>query len=100
MLMSHEALGMEQPGLFHSEDESIEEDVGPFLRVRHRLSTLDIWFEDDNAVTHAFEVVNNKIMAAKGQRGKRIQDYLAQVEGSGYSMDGPIDEPTNFGEGF
>ena len=91
LLVSHSSLESKPPGLFHIEEDSKGDDLGPFLRVQQKHSSLDIWFEDEAAVSHAFDLINGKIMEAKGRRGKRIKDYLGQGEMSTYSLDRPVD---------
>ena len=90
LIVAHEGLGSDPPGLFLMEEPTTVDDVGPFLPVKHWRSSLDIWFEDERAVQHAFEMLKREVAASKGRRGTRIRQYLAQGEGSSYSLEAPM----------
>lgn len=89
--MSHSSLDNKPPSLFRIEKNIKEDDLGPFLRVKQVHSSLDIWFEDEAAVSHAFDLINSKIMEAKGRRGKQFTDYLCQGEWSKYPLERRVD---------
>ncbi len=84
LIVTHEGLDANPPGLFLFEESPKAEDEGSLLKVQQWQSSLDIWFEDNKAVTLAFNKVQESIAAAKIYRGERVQRYLAQDEGSGY----------------
>jgi hypothetical protein len=89
LLISHEGLGVDPPGMFLFDEAPKIGNIGPFLRVKQRRSSLDVWFEDDAVAQHALDVVNSKIASCKGRRGNHIRKYLAQGDASGYSLHSP-----------
>lgn len=85
LLVSHRSHSMTPPGLFAFDDPpKLASKEGPIKRLRQWRSTLDVWFEDNRAVTVAFNKVDENIRQAKIHRGRQIQTYLAQDEGSKY----------------
>jgi len=84
LIVSHDGPEQTPPGLFLFEETPKIQDEGPVVHVKMWQSTLDVWFEDNKAVTLAFGQVQESIEEAKLQRGIRIQGYLAQDEGSSY----------------
>jgi hypothetical protein len=84
LIVSYEGPETKTPGLFLFEETPKPQDEGTLVHVKQWHSSLDIWFEDNKAVTLAFQKVEPTINEAKINRGLRIQRYLAQNEGSGY----------------
>lgn len=93
LIMSYDGPEISPPGLFLFEETPSIQDEGPFIRLKQWRSSLDVWFEDNKAVELAFCKVNEMIDEAKAHRGRRIQRYLAQGEGSGYPTDIPVYKP-------
>jgi hypothetical protein len=89
LLISHEGLDTDPPGMFIFDEAPRMDNVGPFLRVKQWRSRLDVWFEEDAVAQHALDVVNSKIASCKGRRGNHIRKYLAQGDESGYSLHCP-----------
>ena len=72
------------PGLFMFEKLPDLKREGSLVRSKLWKSMLDVWFEDNKAVTSAFRKVQETITDAKIDRGCRILVYLSQNEGSSY----------------
>ncbi len=78
LLLNHHGFDLkEPPGLFLWEMQPSDEQIGPFIRVQISRSSLDLWFEDENASNHAYHAIQAKIRKAKARRGNRIRDLLA-----------------------
>ena len=77
LLISHDSFDKKPPGLFLFDESPLESNVGPFKQLRKTRSSLDVWFEDDNASEQAFSVLEAKIAKAKAKRGNRLRDKLA-----------------------
>jgi hypothetical protein len=89
LLISHEGLDMDPPGMFLFDEAPRIDNIGPFLRVKQWRSSLDVWFEEDAVAQHALDVVNSKIASCKGRRGNHIRKYLAQGDESSFSLHCP-----------
>lgn len=57
-------------------DKASDVTFGPFNRFKLLRSGLDVWFEDQNASDHAYEVIQAKIAKAKAKRGNRLREIL------------------------
>jgi hypothetical protein len=84
LMVSHRSHMTTTPGLFVFDKPPIPQREGCLIRSKQWKSKLDVWFEDNNAVKLAFNKVQESIIEAKINRGRRIQIYLAQNEGSSY----------------
>jgi len=84
LLVSHQSEARSPPGLFVFEKLPDPKKEGCLIRPKQWKSKLDVWFEDNKAVTMAFKKVQEQIVTAKIDRGRRIQTYLAQNKGSSY----------------
>lgn len=87
LIVTYDGSDTSPPGLFvvdSDEGAPKVQDDGPLTKLRNYSSSLDVWFEDNKAVTLAFNKVQESIAAAKIHRGHRIQRYLAQDVDSGY----------------
>lgn len=84
LIVSHIGPDQAPPGLFLFEESPKLQDEGPLVHLKQWLSSLDVWFEDNKAVTLAFNKVQESIVETKIQRGIRIQRYLAQDDNSTY----------------
>lgn len=84
LMVSHKSHATKPPGLFMFNKPPSPLIEGCLVRQRQWTSSLDVWFEDNKAVTLAFNKVQERIIDAKIDRGRRIQTYLAQNEGSTY----------------
>ena len=73
LIISHDGAELDPPGLFLFEQNPVPKDEGAFNRHKIWRSSLDVWFEDSQAVELAQSKVNRKIEDAKIYRGKRIQ---------------------------
>jgi hypothetical protein len=82
VLISYEGFDIRPPGLFLFDEDPTSEDVGPFTRVKPWRSSLDVWFENQNAANRAFDVANGAISSSKARRGIRVRNYLAKCEGN------------------
>lgn len=77
LLLTHRWFDRHPPTMFLFDDLPEHEAIGPFLRMKPFLSTLDVWFENQTAADRAFQILAGQIFAAKAQRGLRIQTFLA-----------------------
>lgn len=90
LILSHDGPDVSPPGLFLFEKTPSIQDEGPSIRLKQLRSSLDIWFEDSNAVELACNSVGKAIDEARAYRGNHLRKYLAQGEGSGYPTDTPV----------
>ena len=84
LIVSHDSVATKPPGLFMFDENPKNQDVGSLVHLKQWRSSLDIWFEDNNAATLAFQKVEKAIEKAKIHRGRGIQRYLAQDVESTY----------------
>ena len=86
LIVNYDGPDSTPPGLFVIDSDEVPkvQDNGPLTRLPNYRSSLDVWFEDNKAVTLAFNKVQEGITAAKTYRGYRIKRYLAQDADSGY----------------
>jgi len=84
LIVSHESLAKKPPGLFMFDENPKNQDAGSLVHLKQWRSSLDIWFEDNKAVTMAFQKVEKAIEKARIHRGRRIQRFLAQDAESTY----------------
>jgi len=78
LILICESPDLKPPGLFRFEKKLQPQQIGPFSRVNRWKSSLDVWFEDSNALRVAFTKVFETIVRAKAHRGSRIRNYLSQ----------------------
>lgn len=76
LILIHESPDLKPPGMFRFEKKLQPGQTGPFSHVKRWKSSLDIWFEDSNALRIAFTKVFETIVRAKASRGNRIRSYL------------------------
>lgn len=78
LLVTHHSLDSQAPGLFLADKQNNQIAFGPFYRLALHKSTLDVWFEDENAAEHAMRVMNVKLSRAVAKRGNRLREKLAK----------------------
>jgi len=78
LILVFESPDLKPPGMFRFEKRPQPTQVGPFSRVERWKSSLDVWFEDSNALQIAFSRVDETIVKAKANRGNCIRRYLSQ----------------------
>jgi len=78
LILICESPDLKPSGMFRFEQKLQPEQVGPFSRVKRWKSSLDVWFEDSNALRTAFTNVFQGTVRAKASRGNRIRQYLSQ----------------------
>lgn len=79
LLLSHHWFEDRPPAPLFLFDEIPRLDkVGPFVRVSSmpKMSTVDVWLEDQSAADHAFRVLSHHIFAAKSQRGQAAKFWI------------------------
>lgn len=84
LILAHSNFDTASPGLFLFGTPPKVKDEGAFIRQQQFRSSLDIWFEDNRAVSMATRKMDENIQKAKIYRGMRLFRYLSQGEDSGY----------------
>jgi hypothetical protein len=69
VILSHMSFEPAPPTLFRFDAEPQDVKLGPLTRVQGFVSTLDVWFEDQAAADHAYQILANQILASKSKRG-------------------------------
>jgi hypothetical protein len=77
LIMFHSGVEPEPPTLFRFDAEPQHEKLGPLSRVQGCVSTLDVWFEDQSAADHAYQILANQILASKSQRGWMMKERFS-----------------------
>jgi hypothetical protein len=77
LLLSYRWFDHRPPTLFLFDELPEDEKLGPMIRVKSFTSTLDVWFEDQNAADHAHRILASQIFAAKSQRGHAVKLFLS-----------------------
>ena len=80
LLVSHVSTNATPPGLFLPDEKQSPVTFGPFTRLSFFRSTLDVWFEDENAAEHALGIMMSKLNKTKSKRGNRLRERLVQDE--------------------
>ncbi|VEU37522.1 unnamed protein product [Pseudo-nitzschia multistriata] len=80
LMLICESPDLKPPGMFRFEKKLQPQQLGPFSRCNRWKSSLDIWFEDSNALHAAFTKVFESVVRAKASRGSRIRKYLSGGE--------------------
>ena len=78
LILICESPDLKSPGMFRFEKKPQPKQIGPFSHVERWKSSLDIWFEDSNALQIALCKVDEGIAKAKANRGDFIRRYLSQ----------------------
>jgi hypothetical protein len=78
LILICESPDLKSPGMFRFEKKPQPKQIGPFSHVERWKSSLDVWFEDGNALRIAFSKVDESIAKAKANRGDFIRRYLSQ----------------------
>lgn len=80
LLVSHFSMDSASPGLFLADEKGSTVTFGPFTRLTYFKSTLDIWFEDENAAEHALGVMESKLNKTRSRRGNRLRELFTNDE--------------------
>ena len=80
LILKHESPDLKPPGMFRFEKKPEPKKTGLFSHTKRWQSTLEIWFEDSNALRVAFSKVFESIVKAKASRGNQIRRYLSEGE--------------------
>ena len=80
LILIHASPDLKPPGMFRFEKEPEPKKTGLFSHTNRWKSSLEIWFEDSNALRVAFSKVFESIVRAKASRGDLIRKYLAEGE--------------------
>jgi len=80
LVLVFESPDLKPPGMFRFEKRPQPKQIGPFSRVERWKCSLDVWFEDSNALRVAFSRVDETIVKAKANRGNCIRRYLSQPQ--------------------
>lgn len=78
LILIFESPDLKPPGMFRFQKKLDPKKSGLFSHPKRWKSSLDIWFEDSNALRVAFSQVFESIVKAKAGRGNRIRKYLAE----------------------
>jgi hypothetical protein len=78
LLVTHFSMDGTTPGLFFAGNKRPPPTFGPFNRFTPLKSTLDIWFEDENAAEHALGVIESKLTRMKSKRGNLLREQFIQ----------------------
>jgi len=78
LILINDSPDLKPPGMFRFEKKPLPQQKGPFSHMMRCKSSLDIWFEDSNALRIAFSKVFETIVKAKADRGNHVRRYLAQ----------------------
>eukprot|EP00533_Pseudo-nitzschia_delicatissima_P009654 CAMPEP_0116086566 /NCGR_PEP_ID=MMETSP0327-20121206/4921_1 /TAXON_ID=44447 /ORGANISM="Pseudo-nitzschia delicatissima, Strain B596" /LENGTH=1381 /DNA_ID=CAMNT_0003577621 /DNA_START=75 /DNA_END=4220 /DNA_ORIENTATION=- len=78
LILIYESPDLKPPGMFRFQKKLDPKKTGLFSHPKRWKSSLDIWFEDSNALRIAFSKVFESIVKAKAGRGNRIRKYLAE----------------------
>ena len=66
LILAHEGYdAIKPPGLFLFEELPESKKVGPFVRVQPIVSSLDVWFQDENSVERAYRILQSRISTAE-----------------------------------
>ena len=79
MILICENPDLKANGMFRFEKRPQPKQIGPFSRIEQWKSSLDIWFEDSNAIHIALSKLDEAIMKARANRGNIIRNYLSKA---------------------
>jgi len=77
LVLSHKGLDLMPPNLFLFDELPKEKEYGPFFHNETFRSSLDVWFEHQNASALAYNLISTQIFKAKSQRGRQLRIFLS-----------------------